>query len=89
MRLRNLQLLLSTAAVLAGTAGCGGAGNKADDSQYVTVCRDKPVTGSHVSRTHCYRKVDAAERERRDREFMEKIQRDKVRQQGSTDPAAP
>ena len=86
MRLRHLQIVLFTASVLAG-AGCGGVGNKADDPQYVTVCSDKAVTGSHVSRTRCHRKIDAAERERRDRQFMEKLQYDTPRQQRQMNPA--
>ena len=86
MRLRHFRIVLSTASVLAGV-GCGGVGNKADDPQYVTVCNDKAVTGSHVSRTRCHRKIDAAERERRDRQFMEKLQHDNVRQQGPMTPA--
>lgn len=88
MRLRGFKLALAAAALIAGP-GCGGVGNKADDPQYVTVCSDKAVTGSHVSRTRCHRKIDAAERERRDREFMEKLQYDKVRQQRPMGPATP
>ena len=86
MRLRGFQLALFAAA-LGAAAGCGGVGNKADDPQYVTVCSDKAVTGSHVSRTRCHRKIDAAERERRDREFMEKVQYSTPRPQGGAGPS--
>jgi hypothetical protein len=83
---RRIQLFMSAAAVLAATAGCGGVGNKADDPQYVTVCSDKAITGSHVSRLRCHRQRDAAEREREDRHRMEKLQYDSVRPQGPTGP---
>lgn len=93
MGLRRLQLALSSAAVaaafLALAAGCGGVGNKADDPQYVTVCSDKAVTGSHVSRTRCHRKIDAEERERRDRRFMEQMQHESVRRPAPLTPASP
>ena len=72
MRLRGFQLALFAAALTAAL-GCGGVGNKADDPQYVTVCTEQAVTGTHIGRMRCHRKIDEQERERRDRAFMQHI----------------
>ena len=88
MRRRGFQLAFCAIA-LACAAGCGGAGNKADDPQYVTVCSDKALTGSQIGRLRCHRQMDAAERERQDRHRMEKLQHNSVRQQGPMGPASP
>lgn len=87
MRLGGFQPVLFVAALLAGAAGCAGAGTKESKAGYVTVCEDRAMTGSSIGRVRCHRKYDVAERQRRDRRFMEQLQNETGRRKIGEDPS--
>ena len=86
MRLRGFQPVLFVAALLAGAAGCAGAGTKDSKAGYVTVCEDRAMTGSSIGRMRCQRKYDVDERQRRDRRFMEQLQNETARRKIVEEP---
>jgi hypothetical protein len=81
MRFRRVQYLLFAAAcTLTASAGCATSGGK--KGMYSVECNDKPLTGSHIGRTKCWRRIDIEERRRRDHASMEKIQFGTARRKG-------
>jgi len=48
-------------------------------SKYQVVCTDEAPTGSHISRSKCYRRYQQEDRRAQDRATMEKIQTDTSR----------
>src|SRR5688500_13400440 len=77
---RRITALLACALAAASVSGCAGNSRKtAGDKRYVVVCEDHAVTGSHVARPGCYRRLrhdvsQADDRRDADRENVRRMQ---------------
>lgn len=77
---RRFTSLLVCALAAASVSGCAGSSRKtAGDKHYVIICEDHAVTGSHVSRPRCYRRLrhdvtQADDRRNTDRENVRQMQ---------------
>ncbi len=67
--------LMAAAWVLALFVAPGCATTQSiEGKRRVVVCEDKPLTGSHIARTKCYRRTEIDERGESDREQIRRAQ---------------
>ena len=77
---RRITALLVCALAAASVSGCATTSRKTTgDKHYVVICEDHAVTGSHVARPRCYRRLrhdvtKADDRRDADRENVRQMQ---------------
>jgi hypothetical protein len=84
---RRLAIGLLALSALFGSAAIGCASSSSNEAQRRNVvCEDKALTGSHIGRPRCYRRIGVDERRQSDQDQMRKLQGPKMQPQQPSTP---
>ena len=78
---RRLEIGLLALCVLIGSAAIGCASSSHEAQRRNVVCEDKALTGSHIGRPRCYRRIGVDERRQSDQDQMRRLQGPKMQPQ--------